>query len=133
MTKIKGFCILKSKGEAGSPVEKLTLNKRYGFEKEYIDKIKEDGYSIITGTDPIRLKKSSFDLYFVEENANAGAVASSAPAASNVSKPATDKPQASAIKGPQGNAAAKASEPILKGDEGKSMAAATVIAFDISK
>ena len=99
MAKTKGFCVLQSKGEANSPVAGLTLNKRYGFEKEEIKTPTYNGfgYTIITGATPIKLKGESFEKYFVEEETAAQAAKPDASKAT-FNGPKNDQAQAGAAK-----------------------------------
>jgi hypothetical protein len=71
MSKIKGFCTLITKGEeTNANVNKLTVGKKYGYEKELIPDAGFFGYSVIDGATVIKLKQSSFETYFreIEDN-----------------------------------------------------------------
>ena len=67
MAPVKGFCVLNSHSDdANAPVNKLTIGKKYGFEKEKINDAIGFGYTIIDGVTQVKLKQSSFELYFSE-------------------------------------------------------------------
>lgn len=67
MSKVKGTCVLlKHSDDVNAPVNKLTVGEQYGFEKESINVTIGYGYTIINGADLLKLKQSSFDLYFKE-------------------------------------------------------------------
>ena len=88
MAKIKGFCLLKKKSDdANAACNKLIVGKRYGFEKEEVPGIGM-GYTVIDGATLVRLKQSSFDVYFEEIPQEAG------------QKPVEEKSAVAEIKGP---------------------------------
>ena len=114
MTKVKGFCVLMIKPEdPASQVNKLKVGTRYGFEKEYIESMKQDGYTVIDGTNMVKLKKDSFDKFFEE-----------VPEAKADTQKGTEKKdvQTSAILGPK--AASEASRPL------KNVEANITVGFD---
>lgn len=97
MSKVKGICVLlKHSDDANAPVNKLTVGKQYGFEKELINAAIGYGYTVINGADPLKLKQSSFDLYFKEVPAEAQAGNTEKKADTAIKGPSTEKSNAGA-------------------------------------